>query len=453
MEIRMNYQEFKNAVLAAAKENNLKDYELYYTESSGTSVEAYQSEINTFTSESSLGVCFKCIINGKTGYASTENLTADDALSLIKRATENALSIESDEPSFIHKAGDNYLSFEAPADLEPGSSELADFTLKLQSEVYKADKRVVDGTMSASGYESSRYALCNSNGLDLEDTAAFSYSSAAALVSDGENKYDGDGIASGSLEGFDAAKIAAEAVDDAVSTIGYTSVPSGKYTVVFSSKVMAALLSTYSSVFCADTAQKGLSLLAGKENTNVAADLLTLTDDPLYKDALVKRTFDAEGAATYPKNVIENGKLTTLLYNLATAAKAGVKTTGNASKASYASPVSIHPYSFYINPVKGSLEDLLVAAGDGIYVTSVEGLHAGANAITGDFSLSSGGFRIENGKKGRPVKGFTISGNFFSLLKDISLIGEDLKFNPFALGASRCGSPSVLVKGITIAGK
>ena len=38
MEIRMNYQEFKNAVLAAAKENNLKDYELYYTESSGTSV-------------------------------------------------------------------------------------------------------------------------------------------------------------------------------------------------------------------------------------------------------------------------------------------------------------------------------------------------------------------------------------------------------------------------------
>ena len=111
--------------------------------------------------------------------------------------------------------------------------------------------------MSASGYESSRYALCNSNGLDLEDTAAFSYSYASALVSDGESKYDGSGIASGSLEGFDAAKIAAEAVDDAVSTIGYTSVPSGKYTVVFSSKVMAALLSTYSSVFCADTAQKG----------------------------------------------------------------------------------------------------------------------------------------------------------------------------------------------------
>ncbi len=449
----MNYQEFKNAVLSAAKENNLKDYELYYTESSGTSVEAYQSEITNFSSDSSLGVCFKCIVNGKTGYASTENLTADDALSIVKRAMENALSIESDEPSFIHQSGDNYLSYEASADTEPTSAELSDFTLKLQSQVYKTDERVVDGTMSVSGHDSSKYALCNSNGLDLEDTAAFSYSYAVALVSDGENKYNGDDIASGNLESFDAAKIAAGAVEDAVSTIGYTSVPSGKYTVVFSSKVMASMLATYSSVFCADTAQKGLSLLAGKEHTKVAADILTLTDDPLYEDALVKRTFDAEGAATYPKNVIEKGELTTLLYNLATAAKAGVKTIGNASKASYASPVSIHPYSFYINPVKGSLDDLLSAAGDGIYVTSVEGMHAGANAITGDFSLSSGGFKIENGKKGNPVKGFTISGNFFSLLKDISLIGEDLKFNPFALGASRCGSPSILVNGITIAGK
>lgn len=41
----MNYQEFKNAVLSAAKENGLKDYELYYTESSGTSVEAYRAKL------------------------------------------------------------------------------------------------------------------------------------------------------------------------------------------------------------------------------------------------------------------------------------------------------------------------------------------------------------------------------------------------------------------------
>ena len=80
-------------------------------------------------------------------------------------------------------------------------------------------------------------------------------------------------------------------------------------------------------------------------------------------------------------------------------------------------------------------------------------MHAGANAITGDFSLAASGFEIVDGKKGAPVKSITVSGNFFNVLKDIVRIGEDLKFNPFSFGATRCGSPSVLIKEMTIAGK
>ena len=189
------------------------------------------------------------------------------------------------------------------------------------------------------------------------------------------------------------------------------------------------------------------------EGSCIASDILTLTDDPLYEKALVKATFDDEGVATYSKNIIENGMFTTFLHNISTAKKAGVKSTGNGYKASYAAPVGINHFSFYVNPVRGSLEDLFQEATDAIYVTSVEGMHAGANPITGDFSLSAGGFRIENGKKTFPIKGITISGNFLQLLKNISSIGEDLKFNPFAFGSHRCGSPSVIVKGLTIAGK
>ena len=95
----------------------------------------------------------------------------------------------------------------------------------------------------------------------------------------------------------------------------------------------------------------------------------------------------------------------------------------------------------------------MAEAGNGIYVTSVQGMHAGANSVTGDFSLAASGFCITDGKKGKPVKNITVSGNFFTLLKEIASVGEDLKFNPFALGSSRCGSPSVLIKEMTIAGK
>lgn len=449
----MTYQEFKQAVIAAAEQLNVAEYEIYYTESSGTSTEIFQTEIKGFTVEQSSGVCFRCLVNGKMGYASTENLTEEEAESVVRRAVENAATIESEEQVFIHGKGDTYQTYEKKECKEPTAAEIVDFALGLQDTLYKTDERVKDGSQSVAAYETSKKALYNSKGLDLEDSSAFSYAYAMALVADGEDMYDGMEVASGNIEEFDKAKIAKEAVKEAVETIGYTSVPSGKYTVVFSNKVMASLLSTYASVFSAESAQKGLSLLAGKEGETIAADMITLTDDPMYPDALVKATFDAEGVATYKKNVIENGTFRTLLHNLKTAAVAGVKTTGNGFKGSYASSVGVHPYSFYINPVKGSLEDLFAEAGNGIYVTSVEGMHAGANPITGDFSLSSGGFKIENGKKAGPIKNFTVSGNFFTLLKEIATVGEDLKFNPFALGISRCGSPSVLVNGVTVAGK
>ena len=449
----MNYQEFKNAVVKYATANEIKDYELYYTKSDETSVEIFQTEVKGFNSSNSLGICFRCIVNGQTGYASTENMTEAEAESIVLRAIENALALESESPSFIHQKGDTYLTYEKEEITSPSASTLVDFALDLQKEIYAQDERVVDGTQALAGFGSSEKAIFNSNGLDLVDSASFDYSYAVAIVSDGNEMYDGAEIQSGKIAEFDKTELAKEAVKDALSSIGYTSVDSGTYTVVFSNKVMSSLLSVYSSIFSAEAAQKGLSLLKDKEGDVIASDIVTLTDDPLYKDALVKSTFDDEGAATYAKNIIENGKFTTLLHNLATAAKAGVKTTGNGYKASYSSPVGINHYSFYINPVKGTLEDLFAEVGNGIYITSVEGLHAGADAISGDFSLSSGGFRIENGKKTTPVKGITISGNFLQLMKDITAIGEDLKFSPWALSAHRCGSPSVLVKEINIAGK
>ena len=449
----MTYQDFKQAVIAAAEAKEIKDYELYYSESAETQTEIFKTEVKGFNTSSRLGVCLKCLVNGKMGYASTENLSEEEAVSLVERALDNATSIESEEQAFIHTKGDTYAVLEKEEAKLPTAAELIDFSMALQNQLYATDNRVVDGTQAYAGFVESRSALYNSSGLDLEDSAAFAFTYGMAVVAENGEMYDGMEVSSGKFDSFNVEKIAKEAVKDAVETIGAEPVESGKYPVVFSNKVMASMLSTYASVFSAEAAQKGLSLLKDKEGEQIAADIVTLTDDPMRADALVKATFDDEGVATYKKNVIEGGKFVTLLHNLKTAAVAGVKTTGNGSKASYASNVSIRPYSFFINPVKGTLEDLFAEAGNGVYITSVEGMHAGANPITGDFSLAASGFRIEDGKKTTPVKSITVSGNFFTLLKEIASVGEDLKFNPFALSASRCGSPSVLVKEMTIAGK
>ena len=85
--------------------------------------------------------------------------------------------------------------------------------------------------------------------------------------------------------------------------------------------------------------------------------------------------------------------------NLKTANKAGVSSTGNASKAGYDAPVGIRPFTLYLEGGEMTEEELLKQAGNGVYITSLSGLHAGANPITGDFSLQSAGFMVENGEK------------------------------------------------------
>lgn len=131
------------------------------------------------------------------------------------------------------------------------------------------------------------------------------------------------------------------------------------------------------------------------------------------------------------------------------AALAGRETTGNASKSGYDAPVSIQPFTLYLTPGSISEEELLAQAGNGVYIHSLDGLHAGANAISGDFSLQSAGFRIENGRKTDRVKSFTVAGNFYSLLENIRAVADNLEFP----GMGRVGSPSVLVDGLSVAGK
>ena len=79
------------------------------------------------------------------------------------------------------------------------------------------------------------------------------------------------------------------------------------------------------------------------------------------------------------------------------------------------------------------------------------GLHSGANAVSGDFSLGASGFMIEGGKIGRPVKGITVAGNFLKLLCDVTELGSDLWFG--MPGSSCVGAPSAIVSALSVAGE
>ena len=448
----MDFNTFKEAVIAAAKEQGITEYELYYHVSENTNVETFKHEIKEFSNCLEGGVCFRCIVGGKMGYASTEELSTEQAVSIVSRAAENAGILETDDKVFLGKGGEAYEPLEITPYELPTVQEMTDIALKGDKLLYDEDPAVIDGSAAVVSCGNEQIAIYNSNGLDLNYKNNVALFIASSVVSNGtemENSYD---VEFGSLADFKAEKLISKVVVDAKSKLGADVAPTGAYPVVFAPEAMTSLLSTFSGIFSSENTQKGLSRLDGKEGEKIAADIVTLVDDPFYKDATMPINFDAEGSPTHTKNVIENGVLKTLLYNLKTANAAGRETTGNASKASYKSNVDISPFIMYIAAGDLTEEELLKKAGNGVYIDFLGGLHAGANPITGDFSLQSGGYMIENGVKTRPVKSFTVAGNFYDLLNQITALSDKEELPGF-IGMTAFGSPAVLVEGLAIAGK
>lgn len=448
----MDYQSFKNTVIAEAAALGIAEYELYYQSGSDTSIGVFGHEINEFSSSEGGGVCFRCIVNGKMGYASTQAFNEAEAKAVVHRAADNASALEAEEAVFLCEGDKTYQPLDRCLPELPGTEALISCALDTQEKIYAADPMVIDGCQTQVIAEQSEIAIYNSKGLDLHYENKLTGLVVAAVVSDGKEMSDSYEIKIGRLDQIDTTALTAKAAADAKRKLGGEPPKSGACPVVFSPDAMCSLLMVFSSIFSSENTQKGLSRLGNSEGETIAAPCVTLVDDPFHPENPAPMNFDGEGCPTYTKNVIENGVLKTLLYNMKTAAVAGKETTGNAAKAGYDSPVAVRPFTMYLANGDKTEDELLQMAGNGVFITDLGGLHAGANPISGDFSLQSSGFLIENGEKTDYIKSFTVAGNFYSLLKNITSLANNSHL-PQAMGSTAFGAPSVLVDGLTIAGK
>ena len=442
---------FINKLFQEAKNNGFNEYEVYYVDRESLSINAYNEEVEKYNLTTSYRLSFRGKINDKIGYSYTEILDDDAINMLVKNAKESALVIENEDIQFIYEGDKEYAEvntyYKALENLP--ADKLIDLALSMEKEAKTLDNRVTSFGGCGIGYSKARYGIINSKGLNLENKSNLLSAYVVPIIKNGEDMHDGMGyVTANSIEDVDPKKLAQDGINEAISRIGGKSVSSGKYKAVINNEAMVSILSTFAGVFSGDAVQKGLSLLKGKEGEIIASKQVTLLDDPHLENGLASVPFDDEGVATKKKDIIHEGKLMTLLHNLKTANKGNTKSTGNGFKNSYASPVGVSPTNLYIQKGEKSFEELLKDVGEGLLITEFAGLHSGANSITGDFSLAAKGFYIKDGKKDYPVEQITVAGNFFDLLKNIDVVGSDLKFP-----MSSIGSPSVKITELSIAGK
>ncbi len=440
----MKYDKF----FALAKEAGIEEAELYIGESFSLSISLFHGEVDNYSQNKSANILARGIINGKFGTASCDSWSNAHAKYLVDEIVANAKVIEDEDPSFIFEGSKQYKK------VNTFNKELGQISVEEKmKKLYELEKAIKEGDPRIIEVAGVRYmesagavTIMNSKGLKLVQKSNYFVYLGESVAKEGEQVKSGYDLFFGNdFAKFDVAKLAKDVVTSAVDQLGGEPCESADYKVVLAPEVVSSLMEFYVGNADAEEVQKRSSLFIGKLGQQIASKKITIEDKPLLKGPFAK-WFDDEGVATYNKFILKNGVLQTYLYNLTTAAKDGVETTGNASRGG--GKMGISPFFLELKPGKKSQEELFQQVGNGVYITSVSGLHAGLNPQSGNFSLQSTGFLIKDGKRDRALDVITVSGNLLTLFQDVVEVGNDVKVFP---DATSC--PSLLIKKLAIGGK
>lgn len=238
----------------------------------------------------------------------------------------------------------------------------------------------------------------------------------------------------------------------------------GSYRAVLSSNAVNNILITAWQMFSAKRAQNASTPFAGKEGEKIFSDCITIRD---YKGGADTKNnvmcgfsweMDCEGVPSKDLTLVENGVLKGWMHNLQTAAKAGVRSNGNAGRKTLLSgnihtDLAIMPKNFTIESGSASLAELIAACGDGVYVfENYDQFHA-LNVVSGDFAFPCKAVRIKNGKPVGIMEGLTMNGNVAALFSGVELLGRDRVIDPLVMYDSYTVSgPAMLVNNLKISG-
>jgi PmbA protein len=287
--------------------------------------------------------------------------------------------------------------------------------------------------------------LTTSSGFHGSYTSSFHSISMTAIAGEGtamERDYDySTALHAADLESPE--KIGRTAGERSVERLNPRKVESKRIPVVFDRRVSGSLVSHLASAINGAAVARRTSFLKDKLEKRIFKRGISIIDDPLRRRGLRSRPFDAEGVATKPLAVVQDGMLISWLLDCGTARELRSVSTGHAQRGVSSSP-SPSPSNLHLAPGEESPEALIEDIEEGFYVTDLIG--SGVNLVTGDYSRGASGFWITHGQRTYPVSEVTVAGNLIEIFQNL-LPANDLEFR-FGTNA-----PTVRVEGLTVGGR
>ncbi|MDK9736281.1 TldD/PmbA family protein [Vibrio sp. D404a] len=198
-------------------------------------------------------------------------------------------------------------------------------------------------------------------------------------------------------------------------------VTTGNYSAIFHINALSSLFGAFGSAFSGVSAMKGITPLGDKLGQSIASELLSFTDKAYMPNGMAIAGFDSEGFATQDNAIIVDGQLNTLLHNSQTASYLGATSTASAARGAKSS-LDVSANHRVITTGQSSVAE--VKAGEYLELVELQGVHSGADAVSGDFSFGASGFLCRDGERVQPVRGITVAGNFYKMLQEIDAVGN-----------------------------
>ncbi len=387
------------------------------------------------------GVGIRLIWGGRSAYAISNDLSAG---ALIESAEVLSKAVSDGAPS-----KDFDLRKEKPS---------SDFKIKLPPDEVPLDRKVGllrEANAAARGKGGKikqvslfyrdllqRVQIANSEGIMVEDERIQTIGVVNVIAQEGDVIQTGYEPLGG-FAGFEffeensLAKAALRAADRALMMLGAKRAPGGRMPVVISSEAGGTMIhEAIGHGLEADLSGQGLSRYSGMLGKEVASSIVTVVDDATLPGKRGSYRFDDEGTHSQKSVLVKDGVLVGFLYDRLNAMREGVRSTGNGRRESYLYRPIPRMSNTFIAQGASDPEEILRATPKGLLVVKMGG--GQVNTVGGDFVFDvQEGYLIENGKRGEPVRGATLTGSGPEVLKSIDMVGSDLGF---AIGT--CGKDS-----------
>ncbi len=426
-----------------------------------------EEDIIKETAESiSLGLGIRVLSGEKTGYGYTNDLS----FAKIKKTALTAASIASSralrEASPLSPVQFHHNFYPA---LESPHKESLEKKISFVKETYHSaqnfDRKIKKVKVSFLDH-TQFVTILNSEGLKVSDVRPL-IKLACLAIAEKEDKRETGFSGGGGRVGMEyfstdltPKEIGQDAAKEALELLEAALPPAGEMPVVLAPGHSGVLVhEAVGHLLEADFIRKKTSIFWNKMGKKVGSSQVTIYDDPTIPYFRGSYNIDDEGTIPKKTLLIERGKIAGLLQDRLSAKLMRRPLTGHGRRQDYSCIPIPRMSNTYIDRGKYSPDEIIKSVEKGFYAHKFLG---GQVEDSGKFTFSvSSGYLIENGKLTAPVKQATLIGTNIDILKNIEMIGSDLKFG---LQTGTCGKegqavpvidgcPTIKISRMTVGGQ